>query len=79
MDGLYLAENILRFLRERTEVLTEQITEGSVPDFATYQKLRSQYEAFVSVEELLVSLLKKSGEDDDWSDSTRPRSKSRKG
>lgn len=79
MDGLYLAENILKFLRERTSVLTEQITEGSVPDFATYQKLRSQYEAFVSVEELLVSLLKKSGEDDEWSDFTRSRGKGRKG
>jgi hypothetical protein len=77
VDGLYLAENILKFLRERTTVLTEQITEGSVPDFATYQKLRSQYEAFVSVEEQIVSLLKKSGNDDEWSDSTRSRSKGR--
>ena len=79
MDGLYLAENILKFLRERTTVLTEQITEGSVPDFAAYQKLRSQYEAFVLVEEQIVSLLKKSGEDDEWSDFTRSRSKGRQG
>lgn len=77
MDGLYLAENILKFIRERTEVLTEQITEGSVPDFAAYQKLRSQYEAYVSVEEHLVSLLKRSGEEDDWSHSPRARGKVR--
>lgn len=77
MDGLYLTENILKFIRERTEVLKEQITEGSVPDFTTYQKLRSQYEAFVSVEEFLVSLLKRSGEEDDWSHSPGIRGKGR--
>ena len=77
MDGLYLAENILKFLRERTTVLTEQITEGSVPDFASYQKLRAQYEAFVSVEEQIVSLLKRSGENDEWSDFARSRGKGR--
>ena len=73
MDGLYLAENILKFVRERTVVLSEQITEGAVPDFATYQKLRSQYEAYVSV----VSLLKRSGENDEWSDLARSRGKGR--
>ena len=77
MDGLYLAENILKFVRERTMVLSEQITEGAVPDFATYQKLRSQYEAYVSVEEQVVSLLKRSGENDEWFDLARSRGKGR--
>lgn len=77
MDGLHLAESILKFLRERTAILTEQITEGAVPDFATYQKLRFQYEAFVLVEEHIVSLLKKSSDEDDWSDFTGIRDKER--
>jgi hypothetical protein len=73
MDGLYLAENVLKFIRERTKVLTEQITEGAVPDFAAYQKLRSQYEAYVSVEEHIRSLLKRSVTEDEWTDSADPR------
>ena len=73
MDGLYLAENVLKFIRERTKVLTEQITEGTVPDFAAYQKLRSQYEAYVSVEEHIRSLLKRSVTEDEWTDSADPR------
>ena len=72
MDGLYLAENVLKFIRERTKVLTEQITEGTVPDFAAYQKLRSQYEAYVSVEEHIRSLLKRSVTEDEWTDSADP-------
>ena len=65
MDGVYFADNTLKFIRDRTKVLREQITEGSVPDFAIYQKLRSQYEAWVTVEEHIISLLKKSGIDDE--------------
>ena len=77
MDGLYFAESTLKFIRERTDVLREQITEGSVPDFAAYQKLRSQYEAFVSVEDHLISLLKRSDAENEWTHSSRPRSKGR--
>ena len=65
MDALYFAENTLKFIRERIKILREQITEGSVPDFASYQKLRFQYEAFIAVEEHIISLLKKSGLDDE--------------
>jgi hypothetical protein len=65
VDGVYFADNTLKYVRERTRVLREQITEGAVPDFAVYQKLRFQYEAWVNVEEHLISLLKKSGIDDE--------------
>lgn len=65
MDGVYFADSTIKFIRDRTRVLKEQITEGSVPDFASYQKLRFQYEAFIAVEEHIISLLKKSGLDDE--------------
>lgn len=65
MDGLYIADNILKFVRERTDVLVGQITEGSVPDFTAYLKLRSQYEAWVSVESEIRSLLKRIGVEDE--------------
>ena len=65
MDALYFAESTLKFTRERIKILREQITEGSVPDFAVYQKLRSQYEAWVAIEEYIISLLKKSGLEND--------------
>lgn len=65
MDGIYFADSTLKYIRERTKILRVQITEGSVPDFASYQKLRSQYEAWVAVEEHIISLLKKSGKDDE--------------
>lgn len=65
MDGLYISENILKFVRERTNVLVEQMTEGSVPDFNAYLKLRSQYEAWVSVESEVRSLLKRIGMEDE--------------
>lgn len=73
MDALYFADSTLKFIRERTKVLTEQITEGSVPDFASYQRLRAQYEAFVAVEEHLRSLLKRSMTEDEWTDSADAR------
>lgn len=65
MDGIYIADNILKFARERTMVLVEQMTEGSVPDFNAYLKLRSQYEAWVSVESEIRSLLKRIGMEDE--------------
>lgn len=65
MDGIYIADNILKFARERTSVLIEQMTEGSVPDFNAYLKLRSQYEAWVSVESEIRSLLKRIGMEDE--------------
>lgn len=65
MDGIYITDNILKFVRERTSVLVGQMTEGSVPDFNAYIKLRSQYEAWVSVESELKSLLKRIGMEDE--------------
>ena len=74
MDALYFAESTLKFIRDRIKVLKEQITEGSVPDFNTYQKLRAQYEAWVNMEEHIISLLKRNGFEDEQPDSTRTRS-----
>lgn len=74
MDALYFAESTLKFIRERIKVLKEQITEGSVPDFNAYQKLRAQYEAWVSMEEHIISLLKRNGFEDEQPNSARPRS-----
>jgi hypothetical protein len=74
VDALYFAESTLKFIRERIKVLKEQITEGSVPDFNAYQKLRAQYEAWVSMEEHIISLLKRNGFEDEQPNSARPRS-----
>ena len=65
MDGLYISENILKFARERISILVGQMTEGSVPDFNAYIKLRTQYEAWVSVESEVRSLLKRIGMEDE--------------
>jgi hypothetical protein len=65
VDALYFADSTIKFTRERIKVLREQITEGSVPDFAVYQKLRAQYDAWVAIEEHVISLLKKSGLEND--------------
>ena len=65
MDGVYFAENILKMVRSKIQVLGEQITEGSVPDYNSYLKLRTQYETWVSVEEHVTSLLKKYGTEDE--------------
>lgn len=73
MDGLQVADSTLKFIRQRTEELRVQMTEGAVPDFHTYQKLRSRYEAFVSVEEHIRSLLKRSMTEDEWTDSAYTR------
>jgi hypothetical protein len=74
VDALYFAENTLKFIRERIKILREQITEGSVPDFNAYQKLRAQYEAWVAIEEHTISLLKRNGFEDEQPDSARARS-----
>lgn len=73
MDGLQLADSTLRFIRQRTDDLRVQITEGTVPDYAIYQKLRSRYEAFIEVEEHIRSLLKRSSTEDEWIDIANPR------
>jgi hypothetical protein len=65
MDGVYFAENILKLVRDKIQVLGEQITEGSVPDYNAYLKLRTAYETWVSVEGHVTSLLKKYGTEDD--------------
>ena len=65
MDALYFAESTLKHIRDRIKILREQITEGSVPDFGTYQRLRAQYDAWVNMEEHIISLLKKNGFEDE--------------
>lgn len=65
MDGFYFVENTLKFVRERIQAIGKQMTEGSVPDFNAYLKLRAQYEAWVGVENQFISLLKQYGIDDD--------------
>ena len=73
MSWIDLADSTLRFIRQRTEELRVQMTEGTVPDYAVYQKLRSRYEAFVEVEEHIRSLLKRSSTEDEWIDIANPR------
>jgi uncharacterized protein involved in exopolysaccharide biosynthesis len=73
VDGLQLADSTLKFIRQRTEELRVQMTEGAVPDFPVYQKLRARYEAYVSVEEHIRSLLKRSMTEDEWIDTAHPR------
>lgn len=65
MDGIYFVENLLKFIRDKIQMVGKQMTEGSVPDYPTYLRLRSQYEAWVSMENQVISLLKQYGMDDD--------------
>lgn len=73
MDGLKVADSTLKFIRQRTDDLRVQITEGTVPDFPAYQKLRAKYEAYISVEDHIRSLLKRSISEDEWTDIANPR------
>lgn len=73
MSWVDVADSTLKFIRQRTEELRVQMTEGAVPDFSTYQRLRARYEAFVSVEEHIRSLLKRSVTEDEWTDIANPR------
>jgi len=65
VDGFYFVENTLRFVRDKIQTVGKQMTEGSVPDFNAYLKLRAQYDAWVGVETQLISLLKQYGIDDE--------------
>jgi hypothetical protein len=59
MDGLFMADAMLKLVRERRQVVVEAITGGSVQDFAAYRHLRGKYEVWNEIESELRSLLKR--------------------
>lgn len=65
MDGIYFVENLLKFVRDKIQMVGKQITEGAVPDYPSYLRLRAQYDAWVLMENQVISLLKQYGIDDE--------------
>jgi hypothetical protein len=59
MTDVYIADRLIKVIRERQESITGTITEGSVPDFAGFRYLRGKLEAWKEVERELRLLLKK--------------------
>ena len=65
MDGLQLLEHVIKIVRDRQQIVGEQLTGGSVPDFAVFRHLRGRYEELAVVESELRALRKKVAEADE--------------
>ena len=65
MDHLLLAEKLLKIIRDRQQVVSEQLQGGPVPDFAVFQGLRGRYAELTNLESELKTLLKKEAVTDD--------------
>ena len=59
MNDLYIYENMLKVIRERTKALKEAILYGAVVDFTAYQVLRGQLQELGQLEQELKRLLDK--------------------
>jgi hypothetical protein len=58
-DPLYIVSQMSRLVADRRKQITEMICEGSVPDWAIYQKLRGRLEELTWVQESLRDLARK--------------------
>ena len=58
MDNLRCIDKLKRELSKSRETIRDALSEGAVPDYTAYQKLRAKYEAFNEIESLIRTLLK---------------------
>ena len=65
MTDVYIADRLIKVIRERQQTVTEAITEGSVPDYAAFRHLRGKLEVWKEIEDELRLLLKKQDRYDD--------------
>lgn len=69
-DPLYFLNQMSRLVADRRKQIAELICEGSIHDWAVYQKQRGRLEELTWVQESLRDLARKEARNNDWPDST---------
>jgi hypothetical protein len=59
MSDLYIHEKLLNIIRERKELIGQQIIEGQIEDFSAFKELRARLAELANIEQELLALLKK--------------------
>jgi|TARA_X000001382_G_scaffold130772_1_gene126840 hypothetical protein len=59
MNDLYIYENMLKIIRERSKSVQESILYGAVADFAAFKELRAKLGELAQTEQDLKTLLDK--------------------
>tara|TARA_R110000824_G_scaffold7831_4_gene35400 strand:- start:1165 stop:1353 length:189 start_codon:yes stop_codon:yes gene_type:complete len=59
MDGILLAEHLLKSIRERRERVTEMMTRGTAKDFEEYKQLVGNIESLDYIGQELRDILEK--------------------
>ena len=65
MNEIFLAEAILRLLKEKRSVVVDTLEFGEVKDMEQYRELMGWLRALAFIEQELKSLLEKQEQDDD--------------
>ena len=63
MSDLYIHEKLLNIIRERKELIGQQIIEGQIEDFSAFKELRARLAELANIEQELLALLKKVNHD----------------
>jgi len=63
MSDLYIQEKLLNIIRERKELIGQQIIEGQIEDFSAFKELRARLAELANIEQELLALLKKVNHD----------------
>ena len=64
MNDLYIYENMLKMIRERSESVRETILYGAVADYTAFKELRAKLGELAQTEQDLKTLLEKVSEPD---------------
>jgi hypothetical protein len=59
MSDLYIHEKLRNIIRERKELLGQQLLEGQIEDFSAFKELRARLAELANIEQELQALLKK--------------------
>jgi len=59
MSDLYIHEKLRNIIRERKELLGQQLLEGQIEDFSAFKELRARLAELANIEQQLQALLKK--------------------
>jgi len=65
MDDLYIAEAVLRIIKERREAITDLMVHGNIKSMEQYRELMGNIACLNHVEQELKSLLDKQERSDD--------------
>jgi hypothetical protein len=59
VSDLYIHEKLRIIIRERKELLGQQLIEGQIEDFSAFKELRARFAELANIEQELQALLKK--------------------